>query len=79
MGDVLGMGVAEAAIDTDAFGTFAGDVPRVGTPTEVAIAKARAGMQLLGLDIGLASEGSIGPDPVSGLIMRDTEFVVLVD
>jgi hypothetical protein len=79
MGDVLGMGVVEAAIDTDAFGTFAGDVPRVGTPTEVAIAKARAGMQLLGLDIGLASEGSIGPDPVSGLIMRDTEFVVLVD
>lgn len=76
---LLGMDVLEAPVDTDAFGTFAGDVPRVGSPTEVAIAKARAGMRHLGLDVGLASEGSIGPDPVSGLITRDTEFVVLVD
>lgn len=77
--ELLGMDVLEAPVDTDAFGTFAGDIHRVGSPTEVAIAKARAGMRHLGLDVGLASEGSFGPDPVSGLITRDTEFVVLVD
>lgn len=76
---VAGLQVEVAAIDTDAFGTFAGDVPRLGTPLETAIAKARAAMAELGTDIGLASEGTIGPDPVFGLLPRDTELVVLVD
>ena len=40
----LGAGlVVPPGLDTDAFGTFAGDVPRTGTMGTTALAKARAG------------------------------------
>lgn len=79
MRERLGMQVVEAAVDTDQFGTFAGDRPRVEPPVPTAIAKARLGMQRSGIPMGLASEGTIGPDPVALFFTTDTEVLVLVD
>lgn len=66
-------------LDTDALGTFTGDIPRVGTMREVAIQKARLGMRLTGLSIGIASEGSFGPHPVVPFLRAGMELMVLVD
>lgn len=76
---MVGLKVEAVEVDTDILGTFTGDVPRQGTPLETAIAKARLGMKATQTSIGIASEGSIGPDPAIPLITSDKEIVVLVD
>lgn len=68
-----------ADLDTDAFGTFSGEVARTGTPLETAIAKARLGMATAGLPLGLANEGSFGPHPANPFMPCDHELLVLVD
>ena len=75
----LGLRVEVVDVDTDSLGTFAGEVPRVGTPWETAVAKARLGMEASGLPLGLASEGSIGPDDAIPFLVSDVELIVLVD
>lgn len=71
--------VVAEGIDTDALGTFSGEVPRLQPPLETAIAKARLAMAATGLPLGLATEGSFGPDPVVGLVPLHREIAVLVD
>lgn len=66
-------------LDTDAFGTFAGDVPRTGTMGETALAKARAGMAACGERLGLASEGTFGPHPTVPFLTSGLELMVFVD
>lgn len=76
----VGIRLVEAlGVDTDALGTFTGEVPRTQPPLETAIAKARLGMRRTGLPVGLATEGSFGPDPVFGLLPLHRELIVLVD
>jgi hypothetical protein len=75
----VGLDVVAAEVDTDRLGTFTGDIPRPHPPLETAIRKARLGMAATGSPIGLASEGSIGPDPALPLLISDCEIVVLVD
>lgn len=65
--------------DTDQLGTFSRDTPRQGTQREAARRKARIGMELSGLPIGLASEGSFGPDPMTGMFQWNIELLVLID
>ena len=65
--------------DTDRLGTFTRDIPREGTQLEAARKKARIGMALSGLQHGLASEGSFGPDPCTGLLPWNVELLVYVD
>lgn len=65
--------------DTDQLGTFTRDTPRSGSQLDAARRKARMGMQLSGLPVGLASEGSFGPDPWSGIFPWNVEMVILVD
>lgn len=77
--EVLGIEVAVVDIDTDSFGTFAGDIPRTDSPLNTAIAKARAGLLASGHSIGIASEGTIGPDPFMPLITSDIETIAFVD
>jgi hypothetical protein len=67
-----------AEIDTDRFGTFSGEIPRPSSPLETAIAKAKAGAEELGVDYGLASEGTIGPNPATPWATMDHELLVLV-
>ena len=66
-------------VDTDALGTFTSEVPRAQSPIDTAIAKARLGMQATGLPVGIATEGSFGPDPVLGFLPLHRELIVLVD
>lgn len=75
----LGITVRRADIDTDRFGTFAGDIPRAGTMLEAARAKARAAAQATGLRIGLASEGSYGPHPLIPLLPFGQELLLWLD
>jgi hypothetical protein len=75
----IGLIISETEVDTDALGTFSGEVPRSGSPMETAVRKARLGMESSGLTLGLASEGSIGPDPAFPLLISDREWMVLVD
>lgn len=77
--DALGLHVSVIDIDTDSFGTFAGDIPRIDTPFNTAIAKARAGMAKSGTSLGIASEGTIGPDPVLPFVTSDIETIVFID
>lgn len=66
-------------LDTDLLGTFSGEVARLGTPREVAIKKARWGMHASGLTLGLASEGSFGPDPQLVFVPAHHELLAFVD
>lgn len=74
-----GIEVVAAPVDTDLFGTFAGDVPRPGTPLETVVAKARAAAHEVGCALGLASEGTFGPHPAAPWAALDSELVALVD
>ena len=71
--------VTPDAIDTDVFGSFSGEVQRRKGVRETAIDKARRGMELTGLSIGIASEGSFGRHPEIPMIPADMELIVLVD
>ena len=75
----LGLGLQPADVDTDAFGSFTGEVTRTGTAADAAIAKARAGMAATGLTLGLASEGSFGPHPWLPFGALGVETLAFVD
>lgn len=67
-------------LDTDRFGTFTREIPRVGTPRETARAKARHALQAHGhARFGLSSEGSFGPHPYVPFFPGGVEMVLLVD
>lgn len=77
--------ITPAGIDTDQFGTFAGEVPRVGSAVGAARAKAVLATTITGVPLGLASEASYGPLPGSGwfgheeiLLFRDDELGIEV-
>lgn len=65
--------------DTDLLGTFTREIPRGGTQLEAARRKARQGMALSGLPLGIASEGAFGPDPIIGLCPWNVEVIVWID
>jgi hypothetical protein len=77
--EILSMRVEEVLVDTDLLGTFSGEIERVGTPLEVAIKKARLGIERTGNSYGVASEGSVGPDPFMPIINANIETIVFVD
>lgn len=79
LANAVGLRVNAVAVDTDSLGTFTGDIPRQASPLDTAIAKARLGMSAAGQSLGLASEGSIGPDSAMAFVNADREIVVLVD
>lgn len=77
----LGLPVrALPGLDTDALGTFCGEVERPGPASEVVCQKAR--LALVGercTDLALASEASFGPHPVVPWAACHQEQLVLVD
>lgn len=76
----LGMHVTTLThIDTDQFGTFTGDIARRDSQYQTAIAKAMAGIEATGCDLGIASEGSFGPHRDVPWVTINRELVVLVD
>jgi protein-arginine kinase activator protein McsA len=75
----VGCELFEVNLDTDKLGTFSGEIERIAPPLETAIQKARLGMKETGILIGIASEGSVGPDPIVPFIHSSIEHLVLVD
>lgn len=71
--------VPPPGFDSDRFGTFSGDVPRLGTALDAARAKADAGMTASGTDLAVASEGSFVPHPDAPFLQLGAELVLLVD
>jgi hypothetical protein len=77
--ELIGCELFEVDVDTDKLGTFTGEIERQEPPKETAIRKARLGMEATSTPIGIASEGSIGPDPLIPFIHSDIEHMVFVD
>lgn len=75
----IGISLQLAEVDTDLLGTFTGEIEREGSPKEVVIRKARLGMSQTELSYGLASEGSIGPDPLVPFLNSDIECLAWID
>jgi len=65
--------------DTDAFGTFSGEVARYGSPLDAARNKCRAAAHKYGCSLVVASEGSFGPHPTAFFIPADDELLLLTD
>lgn len=70
---------AIAGVDTDRFGAFSGEVQRTTDPLTAALAKAKHGVEVSGLDLVIASEGSFGPYPPAPFLPCNEEFLVLYD
>lgn len=66
-------------IDTDALGTFTGEVPRPAAMRDTARMKARLGMAAASLPLGIASEGSFGPHPFMPFLAMGREVLVFID
>jgi hypothetical protein len=71
--------IVEAGFDTDSFGTFTRQIDRPGSQIDTARLKAIKGMELTGIDIGLASEGSFAPHPLIPFLPWNLEIVLLLD
>jgi hypothetical protein len=65
--------------DTDKLGSFTRDTPRYGSQLDAARKKARVGMELSGLMLGIASEGAFDNDPYTGMFPWNYELVLLID
>ena len=59
----LGITLVRPEIDTDRFGTFTAETPRLGTMADAARAKAKAAIATTGLPVGIGSEGAYRPHP----------------
>jgi hypothetical protein len=66
-------------VDTDALGTFSGEIERKGDMLETARAKARLAIERSGARFGLGSEGAFGPHPLVPLLASGLELMLLVD
>jgi len=65
--------------DTDAFGTFTGEIERDGTPEDVLRRKILSAMKAANVTRAIGSEGSFGPHPVYAWVPCDAEHVMFID
>jgi hypothetical protein len=65
--------------DTDQFGTFTGEIERVGDAVSTLERKIRSAMELAGADLAVGSEGSFGPHPEIGWVPANQEWLMLLD
>lgn len=65
--------------DTNALGTFSGEVERREDALDTCRRKALMGLKRTGLPLGLASEASFGPHPAVPLLAVGQELLVFVD
>ena len=76
----LGLTLQRATtVNTDLLGSFSGEYPRPEDALTTCRLKAEAGMDALGLDLGLASEGAFGPHPVVPFLPIGSEWLTFVD
>jgi hypothetical protein len=77
--EILGAAVAEYPVDTDALGTFSGEIERRGSALDCARRKCELGMDLLNAEFGIASEGSFGPHSFIPFIPGGQEILYFID
>lgn len=65
--------------DTDQFGTFAGEIPRVEGPKVTVKEKCLQGLIHSGQRIGIASEGSFGAHPMIPFVEANEEWLCYID
>lgn len=65
--------------DTDALGTFTGEIERTLDPISTAREKCLKAMEQNDCDLGIASEGSFGPHPSMFFVNADDEFLIFID
>ncbi len=76
----IGMKLKTAAVNTDAFGTFTGEVERKGSVKETLRKKVGAVLTFQPkARFVLASEGSFGPHPFAGFVQSDYEVLLFFD
>ena len=76
----LGLSLCHAStVDTDRFGSFGGERPRLDDGATTCRRKAEAAMEALNLDLGIASEGSFGPNPAVPMLPVGHEWMTFVD
>lgn len=68
-----------SAINTDQFGTFSGEIERVGNPIEALRKKCKHTSIVSGFDLVIASEGSFGSHPSLVFVPADEEWMMLTD
>lgn len=68
-----------SSVNTDCFGSFSGELTRTADAATTCRHKAEAAMEALGLDLGIASEGSFGPHPAVPLLPVGQEWMTFVD
>ena len=69
----------DETFDTDALGTFTGEVERALDPISTAREKCLRAMKINNCDLGIASEGSFGPHPSMFFVNADDEFLIFID
>lgn len=69
----------DETFDTDALGTFTGEVERELDPVSTAREKCLRAMKLSNCDLGVASEGSFGPHPSMFFVNADDEILIFID
>jgi hypothetical protein len=69
----------DETFDTDALGTFTGEVERELDPISTAREKCLRAMKANNCDLGIASEGSFGPHPSMYFISADDEYLIFID
>ena len=77
--DMLGCEIYTSNFDTDQFGTFTGEIPRVKTPYETCVLKAKTAAIEADCFFSIASEGSFGAHPSMPFFASDHEIMVFVD
>jgi hypothetical protein len=65
--------------DSDAFGTFSGEIERTADPLTTLRRKCMAAMELYGCDLAIASEGSFGPHPDYPFLPGNEEWLLFRD
>jgi hypothetical protein len=65
--------------DTDALGTFTGEIERIEDALTTVRKKCLLAMEKYHCDLGIASEGSFGPHPTIFMAHADDEILIFID
>ncbi len=71
--------IVSSEIDTDALGTFSGEIERVDSPLLTAKKKCLLGLDRYDVDLVLSSEGSFGPHPLYVFTTVNEEYLYFMD
>ena len=71
--------VVAHGLDTDALGTFSGEVPRPDALVETCVIKAELAFRSLDVDCAIANEGSYGPIDRVPLVASGVEIMAFID